>query len=58
VRTEFPDAVSRFAEIGILVSDLSNQLPAGFIRVSIGTREENDAFISGYMRIHESDEQG
>jgi histidinol-phosphate aminotransferase len=54
VRTEFPDAVSRFAEIGILVSDLSNQLPAGFIRVSIGTREENDAFIRGYMRIHES----
>jgi histidinol-phosphate aminotransferase len=54
VRTEIPDAVSEFREIGILVSDLSSQLPSGFIRVSIGTREENDAFISGYMRIRES----
>jgi len=54
VRTEIPDAVSEFREIGILVSDLSNQLPPGFIRVSIGTPEENDAFISAYLRIREA----
>lgn len=54
IKTGFPDAASRLEEIGILVSDLSNQLPAGFIRVSIGTREENDAFIGGYMRIREA----
>ena len=54
VRTEIPDAVSKLAEIGILVSDLSNQMPPGFIRVSMGTREENDAFISGYVRIREA----
>ncbi len=54
VRTEIPDAVSRLREIGILVSDPSNQMPSGFIRVSIGTRKENDTFISGYMRIPEA----
>ncbi len=54
LRTEIPDAVIKFRETGILVSDLSNQMPAGFIRVSIGTREENDAFIAEYMRIRES----
>ncbi len=54
IKTDFPDAANRFEEMGILVSDLSNQLPAGFIRVSTGTREENDAFISGYMRIREA----
>ncbi|TKJ27556.1 MAG: hypothetical protein CEE40_13080 [Chloroflexi bacterium B3_Chlor] len=54
MRTEIPDAVSKFRGIGILVSDLSNQLPPGFIRVSIGTREENDAFITGYLTIREA----
>ncbi len=54
VRTEIPDAVTKFREIGILVSDLSNQMPSGFIRVSIGTRKENDAFISGYTGIREA----
>jgi len=49
-----PDAAEKFKEIGVLVSDLSNQLPPGFIRVSIGTREENDAFISGYLQIREA----
>jgi histidinol-phosphate aminotransferase len=54
INTGFPDAASRLEEIGIRVSDLSNQLPAGFIRVSIGTPEENDAFIGAYMRIRDS----
>jgi histidinol-phosphate aminotransferase len=51
IKTYVPDAASRFEEIGILVSDLSNQLPAGFIRVSTGTREENDAFLDAYARV-------
>lgn len=54
VKTEIPDVVIRFREIGILISDLSNQLSSGFIRVSIGTHEENDAFITGYMKIREA----
>jgi len=54
VKTEIPDIVKRLGDIGILVLDLSNQLPSGFVRVSIGTGEENDAFIAGYVRIREA----
>ena len=53
LKADFPDIVDKLADIGILISDLSNQLPAGFIRVSIGYREENNAFITGYMKIRE-----
>jgi histidinol-phosphate aminotransferase len=49
--TKIPDAVRKLRDIGILISDLSNQLPPGFIRISIGTREENDIFIAGYKKI-------
>jgi histidinol-phosphate aminotransferase len=54
VKTESPDIVKRLRDIGILVLDLSNQLPSGFVRVSIGTGEENDAFIAGYLKIRET----
>ncbi|MBC2711797.1 MAG: histidinol-phosphate aminotransferase family protein [Desulfosarcina sp.] len=54
IKTDVPDMVGKLADIGILISDLSNQLPSGFIRVSIGNREENDAFITGYMKICET----
>ncbi len=49
--TKIPDVVRKFRDIGILISDLSNQLPPGFIRISIGTREDNDTFIAGYKKI-------
>ena len=42
---EIPDLVTRLRDAGVLVSDVSNQLPSGFFRVSIGTPEENDAFV-------------
>jgi histidinol-phosphate/aromatic aminotransferase/cobyric acid decarboxylase-like protein len=29
-------------------------LPSGFVRVSIGTGEENDAFIAGYVKIRKA----
>jgi len=51
VKTMVPDAVRMLKDIGILVSDVSNQLSAGFLRISIGTREDNDTFIAGYKRI-------
>ena len=35
------------------VSDVSNQLPPGFIRVSVGAREENDAFLATFLEIRE-----
>lgn len=54
VKTDIPDIARRFGDIGILISDLSNQLSPGFIRVSIGTPKENDAFITGYMKIRDA----
>ena len=45
VRAEVPDLVARLRDAGVLVSDVSNQLPSGFFRVSIGTPKENDAFV-------------
>lgn len=51
VRTRFPDVARRLKEVGIFVSDVSDQLPPGFIRVSVGAREENDAFIAQYAKI-------
>lgn len=52
--TTIPDVARKFRDIGILISDLSNQLSPGFIRISIGTREENDIFIAGYKKILEA----
>jgi len=54
VKTEIPEIAERLSDIGVLVQDLSNQLPSGFVRVSIGTGEENDAFIAGYVKIRET----
>ncbi|MGC9356676.1 MAG: pyridoxal phosphate-dependent aminotransferase [Anaerolineae bacterium] len=51
VRTEIPDAVKRLREAGALVAGVPEQLPPGFIRVSVGTREENDAFLTLCMKI-------
>ncbi len=52
--TKIPDVVRKLRDIGILISDLSNQLSSGFIRVSTGTREENDIFIAGYKKIRKA----
>ena len=53
IKTDVFNIVEKLANVGIRVSDLSNQLPSGFIRVSIGNREDNDAFIAGYTKICE-----
>jgi histidinol-phosphate aminotransferase len=45
VRSEVPDLVARLRDEGVLVCDVSNQLPVGFLRVSIGGPGENDAFV-------------
>jgi histidinol-phosphate aminotransferase len=45
VRTYLPDLVAHLGDKGVLVADVSNQLPAGFFRVSVGTPGENDAFV-------------
>jgi len=45
VQVQVPDLAHRLAVAGVRISDLSCQLPPGFVRVSVGTREENDVFI-------------
>lgn len=45
VRADVPDTVARLGDRGMLVADVSDQLPAGFFRVSVGTPAENDAFV-------------
>ena len=50
-KTDIPDLVRRLDDMGIQILDLSDQLAPGIIRVSIGTREENDAFIQSYLKI-------
>jgi histidinol-phosphate aminotransferase len=48
VQSGVPDLSARLRDEGVLVSDVSNQLPAGFFRVSVGTPEENDAFVDAF----------
>jgi histidinol-phosphate aminotransferase len=51
VRTEMPDAAKRLKDVDVLVSDVSYQMPPGFVRISIGTRKENDAFLARYTKL-------
>jgi histidinol-phosphate aminotransferase len=46
VWAEIPDLATRLWDAGVFVSDVSNQLPAGFLRVSVGMPGENDAFLA------------
>lgn len=48
VRASVSDMAARLQDRGVLVSDVSNQLPPGFIRVSVGTRPQNDAFLAAF----------
>jgi histidinol-phosphate aminotransferase len=56
VRTQVPDVARRLRDAGVLVADVSEQLPAGFIRISVGTRTENDAFLTACTKICETRE--
>jgi len=43
--SDTPDMYRRLREKGVLVGDVSSQLPSGYIRVSLGTKEENTVFL-------------
>jgi len=51
MRTSVPNVAKKLKELGIIVFDASNQLSSEFIRVSIGTREENNVFLSSLVEI-------
>ena len=54
MRTSIPYISRKLREFGIMVADLSGHLPPEFIRVSIGTREENDALLDALRKLVES----
>ncbi len=56
VRSPVPDVAAQLRDRGVLVSDVSNQMPPGFIRVSVGTRQENDAFLAALKHISGGDD--
>ena len=51
INTNLPDIVEKLEALGILVLDVSSQFGPGYIRVTIGTRKENDYFISALKKI-------
>jgi histidinol-phosphate aminotransferase len=51
VRSDVPDLVARLKDEGVLVADVSNQLPAGFFRVSIGRPGENDSLVDVLAKL-------
>ncbi|MGC9468327.1 MAG: pyridoxal phosphate-dependent aminotransferase [Anaerolineae bacterium] len=51
VKANVPDVAVRLRELQVRVSDVSNQLPPGHIRVSVGTREEVESFMNAYTQI-------
>ncbi len=51
INTHITDAAELLKTAGVLVSNVSGQLPSEFIRVTIGTSEENDRFIDALKSI-------
>jgi histidinol-phosphate aminotransferase len=51
LRSEIPALAEELKDRGILVMDVSRQLGTGFIRLTVGTPEENEEFIRTYRSI-------
>jgi histidinol-phosphate aminotransferase len=51
MRTDQLNAAVKLLEQGVLVYDPSRQFSSSYIRVSIGTREENDVFLSALKEV-------
>ena len=51
MRTSQANAARKLKERGVVVFDPSNQFPSQFIRVSIGTPDENDIFLSSLEEV-------
>lgn len=48
VRSQITAVAEELRERGVLVKDISDQLGPGFIRVAVGTPQENGAFLEAY----------
>lgn len=57
IKTKIPGIALELKDMGVLVSDISDQFISGAIRVSVGRREENDAFADAYKRVVKAQNQ-
>jgi len=53
MRTRESQIAKKLKELGVMVFDPSPRLPPEYIRVSIGTKEENDVFLSALKEVLE-----
>ncbi|MFX1516646.1 MAG: pyridoxal phosphate-dependent aminotransferase [Promethearchaeota archaeon] len=51
INTRIPDIGTKFLERDVLILDLSDQWLPGFIRVAVGSKGENDAFLRSLEEI-------
>jgi len=51
INSKVAEIVTRLQEKGILVKDLSDQMPGNFIRVTIGKPKENRYFIKKFLEL-------
>ncbi len=51
IKTDVPDMATLLKDNGIRISDVSSHLGDGFIRVSMGLPEENNAFLTAFDKI-------
>lgn len=54
VRSPDPQTAEGLKERGVLVKDLSDQMPKGYIRATVGKPEENDLFIREFLQLLDS----
>lgn len=54
VKSPDPQTAEELQERGVLVKDLSDQMPPGYIRVTVGKKEENDLFVRGFLELLDS----
>lgn len=58
LKSRIPGIAGELRERDVLVLDLSNQLGPGYIRVAVGTPEENDAFVRAYRSVAQRHDEG
>jgi histidinol-phosphate aminotransferase len=58
LKSEFPGLAGDLQEEGVLVLDLSDQLGPGYVRVTVGTPEQNDFLLRACRTVSERREQG
>ncbi len=51
INSPIPEVVEELKKEGILITDLSHQMPQGFIRITIGKAEENNQFFNKFQKL-------